>query len=335
MKKDFWSNSVVAIMGGGSFGTVLANLIAPNVKEVKIWVRDESQARTMNSNRENIRYLPDVKLHQNIRVLSSLNEVFEGHPNAVIWALPAKSVREVTKSCSSYFLGSEIVLHATKGIEEGSMKRITQILAEELPLRRIGVISGPNLAKEIARNEPSATVVASHFKEVTEAGAYLLRSPSFRVYEAFDVAGVEWAGTLKNIYALASGMLDTLNFGQNARALLLTRSLTEMVKFGKIMGGEEETFLGLAGVGDLIATCSSPLSRNYRVGKAVAEGKDLETILKELNLTAEGVRTTQIVNDFAKERGLLLPIADAVYQILFKQSPVHIALKELMMMPVV
>ena len=252
----------------------------------------------------------------------------------MVWAVPSKVTRELAREFAPYFQGSELVLHATKGIEDGSLKRISQILIEELPIRRVGVISGPNLATEISRGEPSATVVASKFTEVVEAGEFLLRTPTFRVYPGSDVVGVEWAGTLKNVYALASGMLDALSFGQNARALLLTRGLSEMVKFGMVMGAQEATFLGLAGVGDLFATCNSALSRNYRVGKAFAEGKDLETILSEMRLTAEGVRTTQILVDFAKERGLDLPIAEAVYQILFRGAPLKSMMRELMERPV-
>jgi glycerol-3-phosphate dehydrogenase (NAD(P)+) len=335
MKKDFWSNSVVAVLGGGSWGSVLASMVAQNAREVRVWVRDEGLAREMNSNHVNSRYLPDFRLPERLKAYSEIERVLNGEPSLVIWALPSKVTRELARQFAPYFRGSELILHATKGIEDGTMKRISQILTEELPIRRVGVISGPNLATEISRGEPSATVVASRFIEVVEAGEYLLKTPYFRVYPGSDVAGVEWAGTLKNVYALASGMLDALSYGQNARALLLTRGLAEMVRFGKVMGAQEATFLGLAGVGDLFATCNSALSRNYRVGKAFAEGAALDVILKELKLTAEGVRTTQIVSDFAKERNLDLPIAEAVRQILYENAPVKHVLRELMERPLI
>ncbi|RYG53581.1 NAD(P)-dependent glycerol-3-phosphate dehydrogenase, partial [bacterium] len=313
MKKDFSSRSIVAIVGGGAWGSVLASLIGRNAHEVRVWVRDEESAREMNAGKSAPRYLTDFRFPETVRIMSDIERVLNGEPNVVIWALPAKAGRERAKEFAKYFNGSELVLHATKGIEEGSMKRVSQILVEELPLRRVGVISGPNLAQEIAREEPAATVIASAFDEVVQVGTDLLKNPFFRVYPASDVAGVEWAGTLKNIYAIASGMLDALNYGQNARSLLLTRGLAEMVRFGVVMGADAGTFLGLAGVGDLMATCSSPLSRNYRVGVSLAQGNSLDQALTELQLTAEGVRTTQIVAEFARERRIPMPIADALY----------------------
>lgn len=329
------SRSVVAVVGGGSWGSVLASLIGHNAQEVRVWVRDEESAREMNAERSAPKYLKDFRFPETVRIMSDIERVLDGTPSVVIWALPAKACRDRAKDFSKFFKGSELVLHATKGIEEGSMKRVSQILVEELPLRRVGVISGPNLAQEIARGEPAATVIASQFQEVVSVGSELLKSPFFRVYPGSDVAGVEWAGTLKNIYAIASGMLDALHFGQNSRSLLITRGLAEMVRFGVVMGADASTFLGLAGVGDLMATCSSPLSRNYRVGVSLAQGQGLEQALNELGMTAEGVRTTQIVAEFARERRIPMPIADALYSILFEGVAIPEMLKALMEKPTV
>jgi len=288
------------VIGGGSWGTVLAKLAAHNAQEVRVWVRDEDQARGMNSTRANPAYVKEMTLPENLRAYTDLERVFENRVQAVIWALPSKACREQARRFAPIFRGDEVVLHATKGIEEGTMKRVSVMLREELPCARIGVISGPNLAGEIARDEPAATVVASEFKEVIDAGMAILAGPRFRVYSGNDVIGIEWAGTLKNIFAIASGALETLKFGWNTRSLLITRGLAEMVRFGLAMGAKEETFLGLAGVGDLFATCSSPASRNYRVGAALAGGQRLEDVLRELGSTAEGVRTTQIISQFAR-----------------------------------
>lgn len=332
-KKDFWHKSTIAVMGGGSWGTALAQIAAQNCGEVRVWVRDDDQAREMNSNRVNPDYLPDLKLNPKIKALSSLERVFEPKVQAVIWALPSSVCREQARNLAHYFKGDEVILHATKGIEQGSLKRISEILTEELPTRRIGVISGPNLADEIARGEPAGTVVASAFEEVIDAGVSLLTTSRFRVYPGHDVIGVEWAGTLKNILAISAGALDEMKMGWNSRSMMITRGLHEMVRFGVAMGANPSTFLGLAGIGDLLATCSSPLSRNYRVGQQLAQGKPIGEILKELGNTAEGVRTTETVHEFAKKNKIDMPITAAVHRLLQANVSVEQVLQDLMSRP--
>lgn len=333
MKKDFWSKSTIAVIGGGSWGTVLSKIVAANVADVRVWVRSEDQARAMNSTRSNPSYVRDMVIPGNVHAFTDIERVFENGVQGVIWALPSKACREQAKRLAPFFRGDEVVLHATKGIEEGTMKRVSTMLAEELPVSRIGVISGPNLAGEIAKDEPAATVVASEFDEAVDAGVAWLTTPRFRVYAASDVIGIEWAGTLKNIYAIASGALEALEFGWNTRSLLITRGLAEMVRFGTAMGASESTFLGLAGVGDLFATCSSPQSRNYRVGRMLAEGVTLDVILKELGAVAEGVRTTEIISTFARERGIVMPITQGVSELIRGDRPARDVLRALMVRP--
>ncbi|MBC7396878.1 MAG: NAD(P)-dependent glycerol-3-phosphate dehydrogenase, partial [Bdellovibrionales bacterium] len=308
MKKDFWSNSKIAVLGGGSFGTVLANLAATNCAQVTMYVRAEEQARLMNSTRMNPNYAKDLVLDPKIRAVSTYEKVFEQDQDMIIFALPASATRAQAKLIAPFLKGNEIVLHATKGIEEQSLKRISVVLAEELPILRIGAISGPNLAGEIVKNEPAATVIASPFNDVTQAGESVFSTPRFRVYTSSDLVGVEWGGTLKNIFAIASGILESKGLGWNTKSLLLSRGLAEMVRFGVAMGAKAETFLGLSGMGDLIATCSSSQSRNFRVGYHLAKGESLEEVLKELGQVAEGVRTTRIVYEFAKSRNVEMPI---------------------------
>ncbi len=339
-QRDFWHNSTIAVIGGGSWGTVLANLAARNCRDVRLWVRNEDQSRSINATRLNAQYLPDMTLNERVHALTDLERVFDtgGSPNginAVIWALPSKVCREQAKLLAPLFTGEEILLHATKGIEEGSLKRISEILREELPCPRIGVISGPNLAHEVGRGEPAATVVASVFKEVITAGSAILTSDRFRIYGETDVIGVEWAGTLKNILAIASGALDAMKLGWNARSMLITRGLAEMVRFGEAMGARESTFLGLAGIGDLLATCSSPLSRNYRVGMRLALGEKIEVILADLGSTAEGVRTTRTVYEFALQHGIAMPITAAVHGLIEDGIDVHEVIRQLMVSPVI
>jgi glycerol-3-phosphate dehydrogenase (NAD(P)+) len=332
-QKDFWHNSKIAVIGAGSWGSVLANLAAPNCREVRMWTRSEEQARSVNATRFNSEYWPEMKLHERIRAVTDPARAFEGDVDLVIWALPSSAARSMSKEFSSFFKGNEILLHATKGIEAGTLKRISQILGEEIPCRRIGVISGPNLADEIARNEPAATVVASEFKEVIEAGREILTGERFRVYGENDVIGVEWAGTLKNILAIASGAIDALKLGWNTRATLITRGLAEMVRFGTAMGAQQSTFLGLAGAGDLLATCSSPKSRNYRVGFKLGEGGKIQDILAQLGSTAEGVGTTETVHKFALARKIEMPITEGVHHLIRGDVSATEVLHQLMTRP--
>jgi glycerol-3-phosphate dehydrogenase (NAD(P)+) len=330
-EKAFWSNSKVAVIGSGSFGTVLATLVAKNCREVRLWARSEEQVRAMNSTRMNPTYVTQLQLAPTITAYSDIERVFEGGGvQAVIWALPSQVCRQEAKNLARFFRGDEILLHSVKGVEEGTLKRISTILREELPCPRIGVISGPNLAEEIARGDPAATVVASNFEEVVEVGRMLLATDNFRVYCGRDVIGVEWAGALKNILAIASGAVEAMKLGWNARGLLITRGLAEMVRFGVAMGAKEETFLGLSGVGDLLATCSSPLSRNYRTGMRLALGEPLDRVLAELGSTAEGVKTTRSVREFARKHGIEMPVTEGVYHLLEGQMPVSDIIHELM-----
>jgi glycerol-3-phosphate dehydrogenase (NAD(P)+) len=332
-QKDFWRNSKVAVIGAGSWGSVLANLAAPNCRELRLWTRSEEQARSVNATRFNAQYWPEMRLHEKVRAVTQPERAFEGDVDMVIWALPSSAARSMAKEFAPFFKGHEILLHATKGIEAGTMKRVSQILAEEIPCPRIGVISGPNLADEIARGEPAATVVASSFKEVIEAGKEIFTGERFRVYGDTDVIGVEWAGTLKNILAIASGAIDALKLGWNTRATLITRGLAEMVRFGTAMGAQQSTFLGLAGAGDLLATCSSPKSRNYRVGFQLGSGKKIEQILAELGSTAEGVGTASSVHKFALSRRIEMPITEGVFHLIQGEASASEVLHQLMTRP--
>jgi glycerol-3-phosphate dehydrogenase (NAD(P)+) len=330
MKKDFWHKSTVVVIGGGSWGTVLANLAAKNVSSVGMWMRSEEKARSVNATRTNADYQEALLLDSKIKAYSEIERVFALQPKVVIWALPSSACRDQARAFAKHFQGDEIILHATKGIEAGTLKRISTVLEEEIPCPRIGVISGPNLAKEIAKGKPAATVVASRYQEVIEAGCEVLQAPAFRVFGADDIIGVEWAGTLKNMLAIAAGLLDTLNLGWNTRAMLISNGLAEMVRFAGVMGAQTETFLGLAGVGDVLATCTSPLSRNYRVGVGLAEGRSLDKILEKLGSTAEGVKTIQEVYEYSRKRGLHLSITEGVYRVLFENLPPEQMVEQLM-----
>jgi len=331
--KDFWFESTVAVIGAGSWGTVLANLLARNCREVRLWCRDEEQTRAMTTTRVNARYLPEMILDPKIRIFSDFERIFETHVGAVIWALPSYACRERMREAARFFRGDEFLFHATKGVEEKTLKRISEILKEEIPCARIGVISGPNLAIEIARGDPSATVIASQYDEVTETGVTLLANEMFRVYSSYDVIGVEWSGALKNILSVAGGALEALKMGGNARAMLITRGLAEMARFGVAMGGQEHTFMGLAGLGDLLATSSSPLSRNFRTGYQRAQGEKLENILKSLGGVAEGVRMAAIVRAAAQEHKVIMPLSESVQRFLEGSVDIQDGIRSLMARP--
>jgi glycerol-3-phosphate dehydrogenase (NAD(P)+) len=335
MKKDFWSSSKVAVIGAGSWASVLANVVAKNCQEVRIWMRSDEQARAINSTKTNPNYVKELKFSEKVSAYSDPQKVFDGGIQSVLWALPSIATREQARMFSKYMSGDEVVLHATKGIEPKTLKRISEILTEELPTRRVGVISGPNLAGEIALNEPAATVVASGFSEVVQAGMDLLTTDRFRIYGSTDVVGVEWAGVLKNVLAIAAGAVDALKLGWNTRSLLITRGLAEMVRFGVVMGGRESTFLGLAGIGDLLATCSSPLSRNYQVGYQLVQSRDqsIAEMISKVGGVAEGVQTTRSVWEFSKQHKIYMPITEAVYRLLNEKASVQDIIHGLMVRP--
>lgn len=335
MKKDFWSNAQIAVIGGGSWGTVLANLASTNCRNVRMWVREEEQAREINATRTNPKYFPDLTLSEKVKAYSDLERVFEVDQDCVIWALPSKVTREIGAQVAPRFRGDELIIHATKGVEPGTLKRISVVLEEEVPCRRIGVISGPNLAGEVAKREPAATVIASKYDEVLSAGKSIFETEQFRVYSTKDMVGVEWAGTLKNVLAVASGALDALGLGMNTRAMLLSRGLAEMTRFAVGLGAEPKTFMGLAGMGDLIATCSSVLSRNYRVGFQLGKGEKIDSILQSLGVTAEGVTTARSVWKFAQERNVQMPITEAVYLMIEGKITAPDALYRLMNSPTI
>lgn len=311
----------VAVLGGGSFGTVLANIAAENGHDTTLWLRDEEQLAEMNKTHENTRYLPGFSLNSALKFSSDLPETVS-QADVVFVSIPSKAFRSVVEVCKPYFKPEQFLISTTKGIESGSFTLMSEILREESGVKRVGVLSGPNLAKEIAKKMLSGTVIASTNPEVRERVHQILSCPSFRVFANTDVYGVELGGALKNIYAIAAGMAAALNMGENTRSMLLTRALAEMSRFAVQMGANPLTFIGLAGVGDLIATCSSPLSRNYQVGHAIGSGKSLADIIDDLEQTAEGVNTVYIVKHKADEYGVRMPIVSGLYEILFNNKSI-------------
>ncbi|MEB3221992.1 MAG: NAD(P)H-dependent glycerol-3-phosphate dehydrogenase [Candidatus Sericytochromatia bacterium] len=306
--------SPVGIVGGGSWGTALSHLIGSNGHDVLHWMRDAGTVDEVNATRVNTRYLPGMVLPARVRATTSLEAVGTGC-RLILLVVPSGSLRGVVAELGAHLDGAHQVVHAVKGFEGSTLKRMSEVVREETCVRQIGVLSGPNLAREVAEGQPSATVVASHFPAVIDAARAVLAGPTFRVYGNTDVVGAEVGGAVKNIMAIAAGIATGLSFGDNTRALLLTRGLAEVARLGHHLGARQETFSGLSGIGDLMATCFSPLSRNFQVGLRLARGESLAAIVGEMRQVAEGVKTARTVHEYATAEGVHMPITEGVYQI--------------------
>lgn len=322
----------ISVLGGGSFGTAIANIIATNNHKTYLWMRDAKRSERCQKKRENTEYLPNYPLSDNLIATADLAEAVSAS-DLVFISVPSGSVRLVAKQLAPLLRKDAMVVTTTKGIElsEGGFKLMSQVLEQELPDNRIAVISGPNFASEIVQKMQTGTVVASDHREVCDQVQAVLCSDTFRVYTNRDKYGVELGGALKNIYAIISGMAVAVGAGQNTQAMLLTRSLAEMGRFAQTMGADPMTFLGLAGVGDLILTCSSNLSRNYRVGFAIGQGKKLEAIVAELGQVAEGVNTVKVVKQKADELGVYMPLLSGLHAVLFEECAIASVVKSLML----
>lgn len=317
------------VLGGGSFGTAIATILAENHFVTRLWVRDQETAAAINEARENTRYLPGAELPPNLVATDSLPAAIEG-AELIFIAIPSKAFEEVLEQARELVADGTMVVSCTKGIYAKDFLLMSQLLAREWPQARIGVLSGPNLAREIVERKFTGTVIASQDAELCQHVQTSLGCGYFRVYDNNDVFGVELAGALKNIYAIASGMAAAMQMGENARSFLMTRSLAEMGRFAVHLGANPMTFLGLAGVGDLIVTCTSPLSRNYQVGFQLGQGKSLDEAVAALGQTAEGVNTVRLVAERAREQGIYMPIVTGLYLILFKQMSLVEVARQLM-----
>ena len=309
----------IAVLGGGSFGTAMANLSARNGCDTCMWIRDDEFAQEMQRTHCNSRYLPGFKLEDSLQFSSRLEEVIPNR-DIILVAIPSHSFRSVLKQIAPMITGQTVV-SLTKGIEVDTFCLMSDIIQQELPEVAFGVLSGPNLAKEIVAGMPAGTVIASSSEPLRSAVQKALHSALFRVFASSDVQGVELAGALKNIYAVAMGMGAAYNVGENTKSMLLTRALAEMSRFAVKLGANPLTFLGLSGVGDLFATCNSPLSRNYQIGLALGKGQTLDEAVKSLGQTAEGINTIRQVRAQAELLDVYMPITNALYEVIFEGKP--------------
>jgi glycerol-3-phosphate dehydrogenase (NAD(P)+) len=321
----------IAVVGGGSFGTVLAAMLARKGHTAYQWVRSEEQARAMEADRENRKYLPGHKLPLSLWITSHV-EAAVRDATIVVAAVPSFAMRETARMLAPHLESDAIVLNVAKGVEPGSFKRMSEVLRDELPASvAVATLSGPNLALEMAQEMPSGAIIASEDKRCLPPLVRAFENDFFKVYAWTDLVGVELGGVLKNITAIAAGISDGIGYGDNSKASLITLGLAEMFTVGNRLGAKRNTFYGLAGLGDLVATCSSKLSRNHFVGEHLGKGETMEQITKRLNgKIAEGVNATRIYHEFARRERLSLPITEHLFQILYEGKPCKEALVDLL-----
>ena len=308
----------IAVLGGGSFGTVLANLAASNGHNVSLWVRDSDQALRINSEGANTIYHPELKLSENILATDSLEEVLKD-ASMVFIATPSIIFEQIIKRISNLIEDDSYIISCTKGILGNPFRSLSEIIKERVE-NTLGVLSGPNLAKEIADKKVAGSVIASSDNELINSVKSVLSSQTFKIYSSDDMQGVEFAGALKNIYAIICGMADSLEVGENALGLILTRSMAEMSRFAVAKGANPMTFLGLAGMGDLVATCTSKLSRNYQLGYNLGKGMKIDEAKEKIGQVAEGIRTLEVIKNESIELGIKMPLVESLYNIIYLES---------------
>lgn len=333
----------VGVIGSGNFGTTVANLLARH-RNVFLYVRDENQIRQINLSRE----IRGHKLSKNISLLNDLGELAR-QCDVIFPIVPSVHFRAMMKKLSPHLHPYHVLIHGSKGLDitlpEGKtletvtklnrnrVKTMSEVIREESVVVRVGCLAGPNLSKELSERHPAATVIASPFNEVISIGKRLLRNDRFQVYGNNELIGVELAGVLKNIIAIAAGALNGMGYGENARGLLISRGVVEIIHLGRALGGKTKAFLGVAGIGDLVATCNSPLSRNFQVGYKLAQGMKPKEVFDSMDEVAEGVNTVRIMKKCADFYGVRAPITSTLYKVLFEKLTVKEALDYLMRYP--
>ncbi len=303
----------VVVLGGGSWGTTVAHLAAHNTPTV-LWCRDEDVASGISDRNENIRYLSGFELHPELTATTDIGRAV-GAADLLVVGVPSHAFRSTLLSVADHLRPWVPVVSLTKGLEQGTKLRMTEVVNEVLPGHPAGALTGPNLAKEILAGAAAASVIAMTDDEIATTLQAVFTTGIFRVYTNNDVVGAELGGALKNVFAVASGMADGLGTGDNTRAAVITRGLAELTRLGVAMGGDPQTFAGLAGMGDLVATCISRQSRNRHVGEQLGRGKTIEEVVAEMDQVAEGVKTARVVTELAAHYGIEMPIASEVYAV--------------------
>lgn len=323
----------ISIIGAGSFGTAIAVVLGNSKYDISIWARESEVVEGINRDRKNPAYLTNVSLPETVKANSSLEDTIQGS-DMVVFATPSHAMREMAEKARAYLSGIEIIVSVAKGIEQDTLMTPSQILTEVLDgvvlEDQIGVLTGPSHAEEVGTFKPTTVVASAYSKRVARIIQETFMTPKFRVYLNYDILGAEIGGALKNIMAIAAGIVDGADLGDNAKAALITRGLHEMKRMGSALGASQDTFSGLTGMGDLIVTCTSRHSRNRYVGYNIGKGKSLQEVISGMNMVAEGVKTARSVSQWSKKNNVEMPITEAVYNVLFENINPGDAVHELM-----
>lgn len=322
----------ITVFGMGSFGTALANVLAENGHTVLMWGKNEDSVKELNDHHQNKRYLKDVVLNSSIKATSDIKEAVN-FTDIYLMALPTKAMREVTNEIDNLIDTKKTFIHVAKGIENNTFKRVSEMIEDSISEEHnggIGVLSGPSHAEEVVIKQPTTVAASSKDEKVSKLIQDLFMNDYLRVYTNNDLVGVELGGALKNIIAVASGIVAGMGYGDNAKAALMTRGLAEISRLGEKLGADPMTFLGLGGIGDLIVTCTSTHSRNYTLGFKLGQGQTMDEALNEMNMVVEGIYTTNSVYHLAKQQNVDMPITNALYKVLFEDNPVKDSVKDLM-----
>lgn len=319
----------IAFIGGGSFGTALSIMLSKHGHKVSIWARDKNTIHDINIKRENIRYLPNITIPASVTAFSDLKEAVEGS-KVVVLSVPSHAIREISKSIKEVVDKDVIIVSIAKGIEENSLKRLSEVIEEEIPNNPVVVLSGPSHAEEVALDIPTTVVVTSKNMEYAKQVQDIFMTNKFRVYTNDDIIGIEIGGAVKNIIALAAGISDGAGYGDNTKAALMTRGMSEIVRIGVQLGAKKETFFGLTGIGDLIVTCTSMHSRNRKAGILIGKGSTLEKACEEIGMVVEGVKACSAFYKLKEKLGVPMPITDILHGVLFEEKDPKYGVYELM-----
>ena len=313
----------ISVIGSGGWGIALTILLYKNGHDLTIWSFDKREAEELKTTRENKTKLPNILLPEDIKVTDNLKEAVD-NKDVLILAVPSKAIRSVSKSLKDIIKDNQIIVNVAKGLEEDTLKTMTDIIEEELKGKKpqVAVLSGPSHAEEVGKGIPTTCVVSAHNKELTLYLQNIFMNPSFRVYTSPDMLGVEIGGALKNVIALAAGIADGLNYGDNTKAALITRGINEMFEIAKYYNANPKTFMGLSGLGDIIVTCTSKHSRNRYVGEKLGKGEKIEDIISHMNMVSEGAETIKALYKIIKENNLKAPIFTALYEVIYGGKPV-------------
>ncbi len=323
----------IAVLGPGSWGTALAQVLSENGHEVNLWGNNPAQIDEINTYHTNRHYLPDIKIPENIKGIKDLQEAITGM-DAILFVVPTKAIRIVAQEVAKTVENKPYIIHASKGLEQDTHKRISEVLAEEIPAEKrqeIIVLSGPSHAEEVAVRDITTITAACEVEAAAKYVQQLFMNDYFRIYTNNDVIGVETGAALKNIIAIGAGAIAGLGFGDDAKAAIMTRGLAEISRLGVAMGANPLTFIGLSGVGDLIVTCTSVHSRNWRAGNMLGKGKSLDEILDNMGMIVEGVATTKAAMELSQQLGVDMPITETIYRVLYEGKNIQQAAKDIML----